>query len=226
MEAQAARASRASANQKVGAPNAAALTSYAAQGDSAAASRLLESGLCPLPENEWLKEPMLAACKAGNLELVMLLSSYGASRGEPEDFAGCFPYGSEAESAARSAGHGEVTQWLASSYGFTALQHLQVLTPERAVALLRCAETSPRRGRPSLLQLAHQHPNCAAAAFILRASAAWSPPTHSLWPAPHRNRVVELCRIGQLLARRKSSDAGAFFDAFLWHVVPNAVTHE
>lgn len=206
--------------------NAATLTSIVARGDTKAVSLLLESGLSASPENSFFKDSMISASKAGNMQLVMLLSSYGASRGEPAGYHGCFPYGSEAESAARTAGYGEVADWLALSYGFTPLQHLQVLTPERAIALLRALEISPRCGRPSPLQLAHQHPDCAAAPYVLSASAAWSPATNVLWPAPQRKRVAELCRIGQLLARHKSAHEGSFFDAFLWHVLPHAVTHE
>jgi hypothetical protein len=201
------------------------LTACAGRGDVEATSILLKS-IHATSENAWLKEPMIAASKAGSLHVVMLLSSYGASRGEPEGYMGCFPYGSEAESAARAAGHREIANWLESSYGFTPLQHLQVLTPERTVTLLRDSETSPCRGRPSPLQLARQNPTCAAAPFVLRASAAWSPATHSMWPGPQRKRAAELCRIGQLLARRKSAHAGSFLDAFIWHVIPHAVTHD
>ena len=276
-----------------------ALTVCARCGDLEAAAPLLEKerrnylreadrgGGCD--PKLWLLEPMLAACRSGHLNMVMLLSSYKASRGKPTAWAGrrtldasghvrwmnVFPYGSEAESAARDCGHAEVAAWLTMSTSWTPLQvtaasssppsppsiafpppsptysissprtplllspslharytpsqHMQVLSANRTINLLRSDMAgSPRRGVPSPLQLAVLHPRCPASELILRACAPWSPTTHTLWPAPKRARAIELCRVGQLLARRKlhPAEEGSFFDAWLWFVMPNAVTHE
>ena len=90
------------------------------------------------PSNENEQTPMDVACKEGHLGVVQLLSSYGASRtftytwGRKEDTA---------ENLAAHHGHHNIAAWLrATRLWSTPLHHLEFLTPERALALLRAGQ--------------------------------------------------------------------------------------
>ena len=74
--------------------------------------------------------PMYDACRFGHLGCVQLLSSYGASR----TFSAL---GHTAERIATFEGHHDIAAWLVTSRFWTPLHHLEVLTPERTLALLR-----------------------------------------------------------------------------------------
>ena len=66
----------------------------------------------------------------------------------------------------------------------------------------------------------------------MRAAAPWTPGAHALWGPGARARAVELCKLGYLLARhvdelptcRGPQFQGSFVDAWLGHVMPQAVT--
>ena len=173
--------------------------------------------------------PMLVACQEGHMESAQLLSSYGANR--ETAFNQCFaPDGSNwAEQLAERHGHLELVQWLKRSTAFTPLCHVQVLTPERATAILRGGLASPvdedANGGMSPAQIAREHPNAAASPLILRASAPWSPETHALWGAPHRARAVQVLELGYLLAAKcAKAEHGSFVDAWVTHLLPQAIT--
>ena len=97
--------------------------------------------------------PMYYACMHGFLRIVQLLSSYGASR--------TFPFAAPldmAEHYASHRGHHDLLAWLVRSRLWsTPLHHLEFLTPERALALLRAGadiHAAAEPGGPTPLSLA------------------------------------------------------------------------
>ena len=89
--------------------------------------------------------PMTFACHQGDFGLVQLLSSYGASR----TFSDA-PYNT-AENVAIHCGHHDVAAWLVTSRFWTPLHHLEVLTPERALALKEAGADIHADRTPALL---------------------------------------------------------------------------
>ena len=89
--------------------------------------------------------PMTFACHRGDFGLVQLLSSYGASR----NFSDA-PYNT-AENVATLGRHHDVAAWLAMSRFWTPLHHLEVLTPERALALKEAGADIHADRTPALL---------------------------------------------------------------------------
>ena len=170
------------------------------------------------------KTPMLACCQEGYLKIAMLLSSYGADRDS------CFctnQNGSFSEQLARQFGHHRLLSWLQASRTFCSpLQHIEVLSARRTIALLRSGASSPIDGMPSAALLASKYSG-PAATVILRAAQPWSPHTHVLWAKRQRARATSLVKLGYLLAKSLNiSSAQSFLDAWLWHVMPQAVTWE
>ena len=93
---------------------------------------------------------MLVAAQDGHLHVAMLLSSYGAERGPDYlDATGIVVRPSEAETLARDSGNRELHQWIAASYRYLPLHHVRVLTPQRAVELLRAGCSPHARPAPS-----------------------------------------------------------------------------
>lgn len=173
----------------------------------------------------------------------MLLSSYGAGRGAAYlDGHGIITIPSEAEHLARDSGNKQLLEWLQASYRYSALHHVRVLTPQRAIALLRsgCSPharpvplvvtKSPPTLEKSPAEVAREHehdPHAPAAKIILRAAEPWSIHTHSLWGANQRARAVELCKLGYLLAARYGDfRQGAFIDVWLARVLPLDISWE
>lgn len=91
--------------------------------------------------------PMLVSCQEGHSEVAMLLSSYGASRGRWVWGAGCAPYeeANVATSLAARFGHTGLAAWLRTSSIFadSPLHHVEILTRERVLELLRSGKHSP-----------------------------------------------------------------------------------
>ena len=117
---------------------------------------------------------------------------------------------SEAERLARESGNKELHLWIKSSYRYSAargphlllptrptpssassplppaallqaLHHVRVLTPQRAIGLLRagCSPHAAMFQSPAELAREHEHdPRVPAAKIILRAAEPWSPDTH------------------------------------------------
>lgn len=107
--------------------------------------------------NRWGFTPMSAACIGGNLDMVQLLSSYGAARTfTNRDRTKC-----TAEELAKSLRHTNLAAWLVTSTRkwTTPLHHLTIIPAARAHALLRkgasiLAATAP--GDPTPLSLARE----------------------------------------------------------------------
>ena len=91
---------------------------------------------------------MAVTCQVGHLDIVQLLSAYGASR--------TFPFGGEcgvAERLANDMGHSDVADWLASTHLLSVTIRLfDFPTGERALALLRAdADTHARAAELMLI---------------------------------------------------------------------------
>ena len=135
--------------------------------------------------------PMSTACHNGHLRCVQLLSSYGA-RHPPS------PPGDSAENYATSRGHHDVAGWHPHPPLVDALHHLELLTPERARALLRAGadiHAAAEPGGPTPLSLAQDLSEAGnakegtAAFLVLEAAKLWSHKTHMVFPAPARARA-------------------------------------
>ena len=154
----------------------------------------------------------------------MLLSSYGASR-RPAPFRSELPCTWWARDLAEANEHDEVVTWLDASNDFTPLHHLEVLEPQRTLALLRAGDYSPVAGHPSPAMRAknflRRYKDDEAAKMIVRASEPWSPDTHALWGDTQRARVLELLKIGYLL--RATLGDWSVLDWWVGHVMPCAI---
>jgi hypothetical protein len=114
------------------------------------ASLLCEAGARVNARTQNGASPMLVAAQDGHLHVAMLLSSYGAERGPDYlDATGIVVRPSEAETLARDSGNRELHQWIAASYRYLPLHHVRVLTPQRAVELLRAGCSPHARPAPS-----------------------------------------------------------------------------
>ena len=82
--------------------------------------------------------PLYVACENGDLGVVQLLSSYGASRifTDTDDNLLEAPYDT-AEHLAIEQGHHETAAWLVTSRHWSLLHYLEFITTERALELLR-----------------------------------------------------------------------------------------
>ena len=137
--------------------------------------------------------PIALACERGHLGVVQLLSSYGARR--------TFPSHDTAEHMATAAGHHDIANWLRSTPHWTPIDHLEVLTPERALALLRDGADIDAVAEPGgLTPLDRAKQLCStgaadagsAAHVVLEWGAPWSRQTHRFYPPAVRARVVEV----------------------------------
>jgi ankyrin repeat protein len=171
--------------------------------------------------------PLAIACHRGRLDCVQLLSSYGARR----FFSLPAPH-QTAERIATSEGHQQLVGWLVRSRHWTALHHLDVLTPERALALLRAgADIHAAAEGWTPLSLAQAlaavgRANEGTAAFlVLEAAKPWSRKTHKYFPEPARARAVELLRVGQWF-KRLPSDFPIQFEVWEVFVMPHMVTRD
>ena len=160
--------------------------------------------------------PMSTTCYFGHRGCVQLLSSYGASRTWPRPA----PYDT-AEHVATRKGHHAITGWLRASPGWTALHHLEVLTPARALALLRGGADVNGAGPSTPLDLAKHLCSIGAAAagsaahVVLEWGAPWRRTTHKFYPPAVRARVAVLMRIAQAIKRGKAAyEADGVFVAF------------
>ena len=116
-------------------PGATPLYAAAFTGSLRCASLLLDAGAKVDARASNGKSPLLVACQEGHLEVAQLLSSHGAAR--DITFAWDVPVGSGAEALAEKGGHHELLQWLRRSPNWSALCHVEALTPSRTKALLR-----------------------------------------------------------------------------------------
>ena len=164
--------------------------------------------------------PMFWASHNGDIGIVQLLSSYGASRtftfaNEPEDA----PV-ETVEDLATDEGRHDLAGWLVTSRHWTALHHLEVLTPERASALLlggagvHAGDPTPLDRAKELCSSGRAYPG-SAAHVVLEWGAPWSRTTHKFYPPRVRARAAALMRIAQAIKRGKAAyEADGVFVAF------------
>ena len=146
-------------------------------------------------------------CAQSSLDCVMLLSSYGVELTNDRGVR-------TAESEAALYGQTDhIIAWLVRSRLWsTALHHLEVLTTERALALLRAGanvHAAAEPGGPTPLSLAQALAAAGgakegtAAFLVLEAAKPWSFQTHKLFPEKARARAVALMLVGELLSRKE-----------------------
>ena len=164
----------------------------------AAVNKVADAGVTPL----WM------AALQGHTVCAHILSSYGA-RDET------------AAAAARRGGHVKLADWLRCAQAWTPLHHLEVLTPARALSLLR-GGADLHTGSPSPLERARTVPG-EVSALVVHAGRRWSPQTHHLFPATARSYAVEVLRLGYLLAwsPRYTGEASSLVDVWLGYVLPH-----
>ena len=179
---------------------------------------------------------MNIACHNGHLGVVQILSSYGASR-TFVDFETGIPFRAPydtAEHVATDYGHHQLAVWLRMSRDWTPLHHLEFLTPERALALLRAGadiHAGAESGVRTPLSLAQAMAAAGGAAegtaafLVLEAAKPWSRKTHKYFPAPARERAVELLRVGQWF-KRLPNDFPIPFEVWEVFVMPHEVTRD
>lgn len=203
-------------------PGATPLYAAALNGSNCCVSLLCEAGSMIDAKTSDGATPMMVGCQHGHLEVAMLLSSYEASR-QTGKFRGFVPKsGTWAEDLARRSGNDELVEWLQESKSFGPLHHIEVLTPQRTLMLLRSGCVSPLAGgSESAAARARDYPTNPSASLIMKASAPWSPQLNELWGRPHRLFAVELLKIGYRLRAKYEC---ALFDVWVAHVMPFAVT--
>lgn len=125
---------------------------------------------------------------------------------------------------AMNRGYTELYAWLLESHSWTPLHHLEVLTTEHVVALLRSG-ASVHAGTPSPLQRAQLRSDCKASALLKWAAGKWSPQTHHTFPREARARATELLRLGYLLAWSPGyeREAISLLDVWVAFVLPLVV---
>ena len=165
--------------------------------------------------------PLFIAATCGHIAIVQLLSSYGASR------IVSAPHSPTLDEICKFSGHVALSQWLRRTAHWTSLHHLDELTIERAIALLRdgailAARPSPCTPSPLQLAMAPGAPPAIAALFE-RAAQPWSPHTHQLFPAAARARAEALLRIG---TRLRDRHGGGMLDVWCGILLPMVVTRE
>ena len=129
-------------------------------------------------------------------------------------------------------GHAALAEWLIESREWTPLHHLEVLSRERACALLRSASGTALRWKPSpttpsplerAQQLERHETRPVAASLVLRAAGPWSPEAHELFGDAQRARAEALVRSLYHLYMRRLENGGwqavDFAQAVLLHAI-------
>ena len=210
------------------------LLGAAARGHTQIVAKLLAAGADVEQTGAGPATPLLAALVKNHLLTVKLLSSYGADR--TFRFMGRVR---TAEQAADTSGNPLMCLFLRDSRDWSALAHLEVLTPERARALIAggAAVDGAGAGSPSPLQRARRLWRAdflsagGAAHIVLEHGAPWSRTTHVFYPPPVRSLARELMRIAYAIrigkaahevdgALRPFVEPGAVADVFELFVIP------
>ena len=154
--------------------------------------------------------PLTAAFHRGHAECVQLLSSYGASRE-------ALP--SEEDMRRRYPERTALIEWLALSRHWTPLHHLEVLSPERARALLRAGANLHLKAKPDVpspLERAQQllfaesvsSTSTIVASLVVRAAGPWSAESHELFGDAERAWAATLVRLLYHVYLRRMSNGG------------------
>ena len=156
---------------------------------------------------------LVHAVEFGNLPLIQILSSYGASRHAryvvEDEMAGL-------EEIAESCGHHHVRAWLRQSRLWIALHHVVTITEQRARIILRAGGNVHARDAAedelskeefetayrSPLEISRLHPSNPVARLIESAAGPWSPTTHELFPDGAREYACDVLFLGYRLATK------------------------
>ena len=184
------------------------LFAAAGRGHARIVAKLIEAGADVEQTGAGPVTALFAALNRNHLRVIQLLSSYGANR--------TLRLGHDvrtAEQAAVTRGAVYVTAFLRESREWSALAHLEVLTPERARALIAggAAVDGAGAGSPSPLERAKKLcpvDACSAgdaAHIVLEHGAPWSRTTHVFYPPPVRFLGRELMRIAYAIRIGKAA---------------------
>ena len=166
---------------------------------------------------------LIVACLRGHVEVAQLLSSYGASR-----------RGLPPTETMNLQHHVALSEWLELSQHWTPLHHLEVLSPDRARALLRAGADlhlrpepnvpSPRERAQQLLSAGSvSSGSSTAASLIVRAAGQWSVESHELFADAERARAATLVRSLYHVYLRRMGNGGWQAVDFVRGVLPFAV---
>eukprot|EP00435_Cladocopium_sp_Y103_P067900 s218_g30.t1 len=180
-------------------------------GHAGCVALLLECGSFKVDETDQGGATAMAyACENGYLDVVQILSSYGARRTHLRDAMGGY-FAFEA-----AAGHSHIVQWLAKTRDWcTPLHHASVLPVARVISLLRAGARLHHRKRDptklcvSPLELARENTEGSEASqasqacrLVVLASQPWCAWNHHLFPDPLRRLAKWLALLGHHLSQR------------------------
>lgn len=180
-------------------------------GHAGCVALLLECGSFKVDETDQGGATAMAyACENGYLDVVQILSSYGARRTHLRDAMGGY-FAFEA-----AAGHSHIVQWLAKTRDWcTPLHHASVLPVARVISLLRAGARLHHRKRDptklcvSPLELARENTEGSEASqasqacrLVVLASQPWCALNHHLFPDPLRRLAKWLALLGHHLSQR------------------------
>ena len=211
------------------------LLSAAVKGHTRIVAKLLAAGAdVEVHHRDGPVTPLFAALTRNHLRVIQLLSSYGAKR--------TLRFGLLVRTAEQAADMREaayVTAFLRESRDWSALAHLEVLTPERARALIAGGAAVDGAGAGSPSPLARAKALCPfsffsagdAAHIVLEHGAPWTRVTHEFYPPPVRALARELMRIAYAIrigkaahkvdgALRPFVEPGAVADVFEQYMIP------
>ena len=181
---------------------------------------LLECGFKVDETDQGGATAMAYACENGYLDVVQLLSSYGARRTHLRDAMGGY-FAFEA-----AAGHSHIVQWLAKTRDWcTPLHHASVLPVARVISLLRAGAGLHQRKRDptklcvSPLELAREHEGSEACRLVVLASQPWSALNHHLFPDPLRRLAKWLALLGHQLSQRYGRQLGDIWRTWVMPMV-------
>ncbi len=183
---------------------------------------LLECGSFKVDETDQGGATAMAyACENGYLDVVQLLSSYGARRTHLRDAMGGY-FAFEA-----AAGHSHIVQWLAKTRDWcTPLHHASVLPVARVINLLRAGAPLHQRKRDptklcvSPLELAREQADTSEACrLVVLASLPWSALNHHLFPNSLRCLAKWLALLGHRLCQRHGRQLADLWSAFVMPMV-------
>ena len=189
--------------------------------------------------------PMGMACSQGHVACVQMLSSFGARR--HRIFADGQCPGSNnaealinAEAVCMAKHHAKLARWLRASRDWSALHHIEVLSGERARALLRggadlhaqplwrgVGGKGTEAGPDTPLKRAQKFGHSTdASRLLLSAASPWGPKNHDLFPFRTRKLAYRLLLVGYQLASMLPAEEGrrGLVDVWIDAVLPLVLT--
>ena len=187
-------------------------------GHAGCVALLLQCGSFKVDERDQTGATAMAyACENGFLDVVQVLSSYGARRTNLRD-GGYFAF----EAA---AGHSQIVQWLAKTRDWcTPLHHASVLPVPRVMHLLRAGAALDQRKRDptrlcvSPLELAKME-GSESSRLVVLASQPWSPSNHHFFPGTARCLAGRLIFLGHQLSLKHGRQLADIWSACVMPMV-------